>query len=260
MLTDYLLTARDALIAGAVTGAHQSHTRWDTLNKIRSLIDGDQDAAFGLVGFDKYSAGEILSFLAELTGCSPDIEDEEGADTIDGDKTVKAIASAALRLRESAHRGDTLLAATGHPTGLLEHHIRVLDAYRSAGGKILRLREEEKFSLGRGLGEMRYIGGVGCLAKGASLVHTHSAESMEAMLEVGPWPDIVLADHGYAGAAIARGIPVVAAMDINDPALAVGWAEHPDDVWIIPFDDNRPPRFYEPSWTIFEDVLAGLDP
>lgn len=260
MLTEYLLHARDALIAGGVTGPHQSHSRKNTLNTIRALVDGDNDPAFGLDGFDKYSAGEVLSFLSELTGCSDDIDDAEGADTIDTDKTVLAIVAAALRLRQSARRGDTLLAATGHPTGLLEHHIRVLDAYRQAGGKILRLREEEKFSLGRGLGEIRYIGGVGCLSTGASLVHTHSAEPMGAMLEAQPWPDIVLGDHGYAGAAIARGIPVVAGMDINDPALAVAWAEHPDEVSIIPFDDNRPPRNYEASWTIFEDVLAGLDP
>jgi hypothetical protein len=47
-------------------------------------------------------------------------------------------------------------------------------------------------------------------------------------------------------------------MDINDPALAVASAEG-RDVVIIPMDDNRPPRLYEPSWTIFEYVLGGGD-
>ncbi|MDQ4145607.1 MAG: phosphatase [Actinomycetota bacterium] len=259
MLSEYLVRARDALVAAGITGPHQSHSRPDNLNKIRALVDGDQDAAFGLDGFDKYSAQEVLSFLSELTGCSDDIDDWDGADTLDPGKTVNAIVDAAERLRLAAGRGATMLVATGHPTGLLEHHIRVVDAYRRAGGKIVRLREEERFPLGRGHAEIRYIGNVGCLAKGASLVHTHSAEPMEAMLEAEPWPDLVLADHGYAGAAIVRGIPVVAAMDINDPALAVAWAERPDEVTIIPFDDNRPPRLYEPSWTIFEDVLAGRE-
>lgn len=260
MLSDYLVTARDALVAAGITGPHQSHSRHDNLNKIRALVDGDKDAAFGLSGFDKYSAEEVLSFLSELTGCSDDIDDWDGADTLDPDKTVLAIVAAAKRLRDAAARGETMLVATGHPTGLLEHHIRVIDAYRRAGGKIVRLREEERFTLGRGHAEIRYIGNVGCLAKGASLVHTHSAEPMEAILEAQPWPDLVLADHGFAGAAIVRGIPVVAAMDINDPALAVAWAEHTEDVSIVPFDDNRPPRLYEPSWTIFEDVIGGLEP
>lgn len=260
MISEYLVPARDALVAGAVTGPHQSHSRRDNLMKIQALLDGDKDAAFGLNGFEKYSAQEVLSFLAELTGCSDDIEDWEGADTLDPDKTIRAIADAAVRLREAARRGATLMAATGHPTGLLEHHMRVIDAYRAAGGKIVRLREEEKIPLGKGYGEMRYIGNVGCLSKGSSLVHTHSAEPMEALLEGDPWPDLVLGDHGYAGAAIARGIPVVAAMDINDPALAVAWAEHPEEVSIIPLDDNRPPRFYEPSWTVFQEVIGGREP
>lgn len=260
MTSDYLLAARDALVAGGVTGPHQSHSRQDNLNKIRALLDGDRDAAFGLEGVDKYSAHEVLSFLSELTGCSDDIEEWAGSDTLDPGKTVDAIVRAALRLRAAARRGATLLVATGHPTGLLEHHMRVVDAYREAGGKIVRLREEEKFPLGRGHGEMRYIGGVGCLSKGSSLVHTHSSEPMEALLEADPWPDLVLADHGYAGAAIQRGISTIAAMDINDPALAVAWAEHQDEVTIVPFDDNRPPRLYEPSWTIFQDVIGGLDP
>jgi hypothetical protein len=53
-------------------------------------------------------------------------------------------------------------------------------------------------------------------------------------------------------------------MDINDHALAVAWATRggPDatDVLIVPMDDNRPPRLYEPSWMLFEDVLEGIDP
>ncbi|MDQ3955412.1 MAG: phosphatase [Actinomycetota bacterium] len=258
MPSDYFVQARERLVANGVVGHHRSHSRKNNLYKIRALVDGDEDASFGLSGFDKYSESEVLSFLAELTGCSSDIACVEGEDTLDPDLTVAAVIQAARRLKEEADRGATLLAATGHPTGMIEHHLRVVDAYRKVGGKILRLREEEKFRMGRGLGEIRYIGGVGCLATGASLVHTHSAEPMEAMLEAEPWPDIVLGDHGYAGAALERGIPAIAIMDINDPALAVAWAEK-RDVIVIPCDDNRPPRLYEPMWRIFQDVLGGRD-
>jgi hypothetical protein len=45
-------------------------------------------------------------------------------------------------------------------------------------------------------------------------------------------------------------------MDINDPALAIAWGEG-KDVTIIPMDDNRPPRLYEPSWTLFEQIIGG---
>jgi hypothetical protein len=105
--------------------------------------------------------------------------------------------------------------------------------------------------------QLRYIGGVGCLSDWGNLRHTHSSEAMEIVLDSGgEWPDVVLGDHGFAGAAIERGIATIAVMDINDPALAVAWAER-RDMLVIPMDDNRPPRLYEPSWTLFEQVLGG---
>ncbi|MEA2497886.1 MAG: hypothetical protein QOH26_291, partial [Actinomycetota bacterium] len=107
--------------------------------------------------------------------------------------------------------------------------------------------------------EIRYVGGVGCLADWGNLKHTHSAHAMEALLEISEWPDLVLGDHGFAGAAIERDIPTIAVMDINDPALAIAWGEG-KDVTIIPMDDNRPPHLYEPSWRLFEQILAGVEP
>jgi hypothetical protein len=247
--------ARARLVAGGVTGPHHSHSRQNTVAKARALVEGDPDGSFGLSGVERYSVSEVLSFLSELTGCSADVEDVDGFDTIDPDLTIAGILAAARRLAKEAARGATLLTVTGHPTGLLEHHIRVVDAYRRAGGKVLRLREEEQLSVKAGRHfEVRYVANVGCMADWGSLRHTHSAVPMEALLEGEPWPDIVLADHGFAGAAIERGIAAIAVMDINDPALAVARAEK-KDVVIIPMDDNRPQRLYEPSWRLFEQVL-----
>lgn len=259
MTAEIRVRASSGLAAAGIVGPHQSHSRHNNISKIRALVDGDGESAFGMSGMTRYSAGEVLGFLAEITGCSPDIDYLEGADTIDPERTVAAIVAAAAKLADAARRGATLLAATGHPTGMLEHHIRVVDAYRRAGGKLLRLREEEKLPFGKGRAEVRYIGGVGCLADGASLRHTHSSDAMEALLESAPWPDLVLGDHGFAGAAIERGIPTVAVMDINDPALAVASAER-KDVVVIPMDDNRPPRLYKPSWQIFEEMLGNTTP
>jgi hypothetical protein len=247
-----------ALVTAGITGQHRSHSRRDNVTKVRALVDGAAEPSFGLSSVTRYSAAEVLGFLAEITGCSPDLTDVDGFDTVDPERTVNAISRAAARLADEAARGATLLAVTGHPTGLLEHHIRVVDAFRRAGGKPIRLREEERLSLGQGRNEVRYIGGVGCLADGASLRHTHAPDAMEALLEAQPWPDMVLGDHGFAGAAIERGIPAIAVMDINDPALAVASAEG-RDVIVIPMDDNRPPRLYEPSWLIFDRTLSGRD-
>lgn len=247
----------EALVGAGITGPHQSHSRRNNLAKINAMLEGDPDGSFGLTGLDKYSVTEVLGFLAELTGYSDDVEEECEFDTIDPERTVAGIVAAARRLRAEARLGSSLLAVTGHPTGMLEHHVRVVDAYRRAGGKVVLLREDENIATRPGKHqEVRYNGGVGCLADWGQLKHTHSPEAMEKLLESEPWPDVVLGDHGFAGAAIERGIPTIAVMDINDPALAVAAAEG-RDVVIIPMDDNRPPRLYEPSWTLFEHILAG---
>ncbi|HEU4480981.1 MAG TPA: phosphatase [Actinomycetota bacterium] len=258
MSTIVLEDIKRALVAAGIAGPHQSHSRHNNISKIRACIEGDPDGCFGISGVTLHAEEDVLGYLAELTGCSPDVADLSGVDTIDPDKTVKGIVDAAMRLRDAAERGATLLAVTGHPTGMLEHHIRVVDAFRAAGGKPVRLREEEVLSpTGKSRHEeVRYVGGVGCLADWGALKHTHSAHAMEALLEAEPWPEIVIGDHGFAGAAIERGIPTIAVMDINDPALAIAWADG-SDVSIVPMDDNRPPRLYEPSWRLFEHILAG---
>jgi threonine dehydratase len=55
--------------------------------------------------------------------------------------------------------------------------------------------------------------------------------------------DLVVADHGFAGAAIAAGMPTVVVMDTNDPAFAVA-AVRGADVTVVPMDDNRPLNAY----------------
>jgi hypothetical protein len=253
-----LSEAADALVAGGITGPHMSHRRRGNISKIHSMLKDDVESRFGISGFERYSAAEILELMARLTGCSKDPDDPLEQDYIDPSLTIAAIVAGARRLRSAAEGGQSLLAATGHPTGLLEHHMRVVDAYRAAGGRVTLPREQELFARG-GRTRIRYVGSVACLCDGASLLHTHSSEAMEALLEAKPWPEIVLADHGYAGAALERDIATVAFMDINDQALALPWDEG-KDVVIVPLDDNREPRFYEPSWKLFEQILAGGEP
>lgn len=249
--------ARNALLEAGITGPHRSHSRASTLAKIGPLIEGDPDKTFGLSGMDAHTPSEILGYMAELTGCRADLDCLDD-DSIDPDLTVAGIVAAAERLRDHAGRGGTLVVATGHPTGMLEHNVRIVDAFTAAGGKVLRLREEQQIAFKdkpQRHFEVRYTGGVACLADWGQLKHTHLSETMEAMLEEQPWPEMVFADHGFAGAAVERGIPTVAVMDINDHALAVAWGRG-RDITVVPMDDNRPPRLYESSWRLFEQIIG----
>ncbi|MGI8774976.1 MAG: phosphatase [Actinomycetota bacterium] len=260
MRTISLEETKQKLIRAHITGPHKSHSRQNNLSNLAKCVGGDPEYCFGVSGTTVVPEEEALGYLARLTGCSDDLNDHAGYDTMDPDKTIAGMMAAARRLRDAARAGATLLTCTGHPTGMLEHYIRIVDAFREAGGKVLYLREDERFSRGRKSreAEIRYVGGVGCFADWGSLKHTHSSIGMEFLLEADPWPDLVLGDHGFAGAAIERGISTIAIMDINDPALAIAWGQG-KDVSIVPLDDNRPPRLYEPASRLYEHVIAGAD-
>jgi hypothetical protein len=68
---------------------------------------------------------------------------------------------------------------------------------------------------------------------------------MQAVLAVGARPDLVIADHGWAGAAAEAGITTIGLADTNDPAMFVG-AEEGKVAVAVPLDDNVAPAHYLP--------------
>src|SRR5438067_532098 len=84
------------------------------------------------------------------------------------------------------------------------------------------------------------VNSIAFLSDTCAALHTHDSRPMEIMLdEADRTPDLVVADHGFAGEAINRDIPTVAVMDTNDPGLAV--AKHLGaNVILVPMNDNRP--------------------
>ena len=97
-------------------------------------------------------------------------------------------------------------------------------------------------------------GAVATLGDGASLFHTHDPEPMRDVLRQTGAVDLVVADHGFAGAAIAAGVPTIAVMDTNDPAFAVV-AGRGADVTVVPMDDNRPLNVYSTALDVVRRCL-----
>jgi len=71
-----------------------------------------------------------------------------------------------------------------------------------------------------------------------------------------PFPDLVVADHGWAGAAGQAGIDTIGFADSNDPALFVAEAEGIVSV-TVPLDDNVAPPLYAPL-TVYVMQSADL--
>jgi hypothetical protein len=117
------------------------------------------------------------------------------------------------------------------------------------GGEIVTAETRGRYQKGVSLD---WAGAVGALGDGASLFHTHDPEPMRDVLKQTGQLDLVVADHGFAGAAISSGIPTVVVMDTNDPAFAVV-AGRGADATVVPMDDNRPLN----SYAAVLDVLRG---
>ncbi len=88
------------------------------------------------------------------------------------------------------------------------------------------------------------------------LATSASERSAEAKPDI--WPDLAIADHGWAGAAGQAGIDTVGFADCNDPALFAGAAEGKIDV-VVPLDDGVSPHHYAPL-TAYILARAGLTP
>jgi hypothetical protein len=252
-LVDHLLRSR---ICGDVRTPRQSNLR-----NARLCAQGDPGYRFGLEFGRPWSYEEVVGLLAERVGTSPDLEHVAGADTIDPWKCVQRLTVMADRLALAAERRDRVLIATGHPTGVLVMHLAIASALKAAGCEVLTPGPGWTY-LSRGRRRhVCHVGGVAMVTGGADLEHTHDPEPMRGMLDAlaaadeAP-PELVIADHGYAGAAGMAGIETVGFADSNDPALFVGEAEGLISV-AVPLDDNVLPHLYAP---LTEVLTAGIGP
>jgi hypothetical protein len=244
---------RDHLVAHAIAGTVATPRR-DSLAKYRRMAAGDPGCQFGLTFRHDWTADEVLQLMARRCGVSPDPARQDGPDYIDPDLTIDRLRAMAARLREVAADRGTVLFGTGHPAGLLPIHLAVSRRLRAAGCEVLMPAAGWRGELtpGGGLehGELRYIDRVAVVSMNAGLAHTHGPGPMQAMIaalrETGqPMPDLVMADHGFAGAAGGAGLESVGFADCNDPALFVGEEEGLVAV-TVPLDDNVQPHLYEP--------------
>ncbi len=254
-LRDYLVTNS---IAGSVATPRQ-----DSLAKYRRVTAGDPECTFGLSFARAWTERDVLAEMARRCGVSPDPVVQGGPDYIDPELTVDRLSAMAVRLGEVAADRGTVLMGTGHPAGLLAIHAPLSRRLSAAGCTILTPSRGWRASprlAGDGAaesGELRYIDRVAVVSRNAGLAHSHLPVAMEAMIAglraAGrPMPDLVVADHGFAGAAGAAGLLVVGFADCNDPALFMGEAEGSIDV-AVPLDDNVQPDLYEP---VTEYLLA----
>jgi hypothetical protein len=252
---------RESGIAGDVGTPRQSN-----VSHAARFAEGVDAYLFGLPPLREWSYEQVVALMAERVGIDPDPTRKHGVDTIDPAKTVAALDRFRDRVALAVRRRERIILASGHPHGVIEVQLALVPALQLAGCEVLTPAEDVPFSVEPSYadaGDQRQISYLGWVATCADrfdvAVHSHSPIGMELMLKElasageAP-PDLVIADHGFAGAAAAAGIDVVCFADSNDPGLFVGEAEGRVLV-TVPLDDNVDPDLYAP---ISRYVLSAL--
>ncbi len=246
----------EGLLRGRIAGPAVSHPMDNVLRNIQLLCDGDPDKQFGLTGVSgAMSPVEVLELVARASGFAPVPRVSSGPVPVDPELVLRACEEVGDRLALACRRGERVVLATGHPVGLAHLYIEVGRQLARRGVELLRPHEGVPWSEGGRphSWEIRYLEGVAMLTDGASMRHTHSGEPMLRMLEE-TVPDLVFADHGFAGAAIQAGVETLSIADVNDPALLVARAQGRTETVIV-MDDNVQPEDY---WPCFQAICARL--
>jgi hypothetical protein len=229
--------------------------RENNLRNIGLLARGDPLYTFGLSFGADWDADRILKTVAERVGISADPDYRAGSDRIDPELTLDRLDAMAERLTRAAQERARVFVATGHPSGLLAVALVIAKELAATGARVITPQaglsyESAAHGIRHRRRQVRYLGDVAMVSGGGELNHTHSPRPMELLLSAmrearEPLPDLVVADHGWAGAAAEVGLDTVAFADSNDPALFVGEAEGRLAV-VVPLDDNVLPHLYDP--------------
>lgn len=237
------------MIAGEVATPRQNN-----LLHFRRMAAGKAYYQFGLEFARDWTYDEIFELMVERVGIDPDRTNVYGDDTIDPDLTIAALDRMGDRIALAAERRETVLLASGHPEAMAPVYAAIGRELSRRGCTIITPADgwtyRTEFHEMPAERRIAYVDGVAVLRAKEASHHTHDPRPMRAILaEISQtslsWPDLAIADHGWAGAAGQAGVSVVGVADCNDPALFAGEAEGKIHV-SVPLDDNVLPRHYRP--------------
>ena len=244
------------LLEGRIAGPSLSHPLDNVLRNIGLLCEGDPDKQFGMSGLTgEFGPDEVLELVGRAAGFTPDPNATTGSVPVDPELVIQACEAVGDRLALACARGERVILATGHPVGLAHLYTGVGRQLAARGVELLRPYEGVAWrdAEDRHDWQVRYLAGVALLTDRASARHTHRGDAMARMLgEVRP--DLVFADHGFAGAAIEAGVETLSIADVNDPALLAARAQGRTDTVIV-MDDNVQPDAY---WPCYQAIVAHL--
>jgi hypothetical protein len=247
-------TLRELLKHGHVSGRSLRYGRDEVTGIMRRVEQGAPSALCGLPPFVGLTREQVAAAVELVYGWEGDGPRARIAPT----RTIDGFSAAVTRVLEVARGGGRLAFATARPAALLQLHRRLAARAAAEGAEVLAGDETAGFGpTGR---RIRWVDQVAVLTDGAALLAEDGVEAAEEWLFTLARPDLVVADHTYAGVASASGLEVVAFADLDAVALAVA-AWQGRAVRVAPLDDRRPPSAYAGLLDLLESIAsAPLDP
>jgi len=231
---------RARLTRGRVAGRHDRLGRAEVLSVARRVIAGDRVALLGLDRFSDLDPAELTGILDSVWGW----DDRDASVAIDPDRVLAAFDRARDRVVDVARRGGRVVLATSRPASLLGLHAALARLASAAGATVLDPGQAGPFAgAGRARAHLWWVDHVAVVTDGDALLPDPALEAGSELLFEVPAPDLVVGDRGFAGAALARGIEVVALADLDALALGVA-AARGLPATVVPLQERRPASAY----------------
>jgi hypothetical protein len=224
------------LAAARLTGELRNNSRAINEQAIRELMAKNPYWSLRLKTVEDLNLefNDALERLVKACGIDKEVFESHKSAYIDPATTVQRWDEALKVLDVASKAKETILFATGHPGSLLEFYRLLAERARAGGAQVIDTIERVRTPTRHYLDT---LGGVIVLSDEGSLMHTHDDEGLSLILRALK-PTLVVADHGYAAAAINEAIPTIAIFDTDDPALPLAASIH-DNVVAIPMNDNQ---------------------
>jgi hypothetical protein len=234
-----------------VAGRSTRFGREEVVGLMRRVVQGAPPALLGL----SPSPGLALEHVEAAVDAVYGWEGDGPRARIGPGRTVDGFTAAAARVLEVARSGARITFATARPASLLPVYRRLAARAGAEGAVVLDCGETPGFGpSGR---RVRWVDHVAVLTDGAALLAEAPAEATDEWLFTLPRPDLVVADHTYAGVASASGLEVIAFADLDAVAFAVA-AWQGRAIRVVPLDDRRPPDAYAGLLDLLESLASDV--
>lgn len=243
---------RAEVVRARLAGRHERLGRSELRSVMRRVVAGDPVTLLGLERFAGADLDELETAAREGWGWRR----EDPVVSTDPDRLLEGLVEARERVLDVAHRGGRVLVATGRPASLLPVHQALARLARGAGAHLLEADDAGPVpAAGRAGARLWWAGGVAVLTDGEVLLADPGLEAVDELLFTVPHPDLVVADRGFAGGALAAGVEVVALADLDAVALGVA-ARRGLPVTLVPLQERRPAAAY----SVLDPLLAPPRP